>query len=70
MVMRYLRRRKTPKALCLRVKRYLQYVITELPERQIDQSILDQVSVSLRAELLGVRGRPLAGTAARVENGT
>ena len=52
MVMRYLRKRKTPKHLCLRVKKYLQYVITELSDRQIDHTILDQVSVSLKAELL------------------
>ena len=54
MVMRYLRKRKTPKHLCLRVKKYLQYVITELADRQIDHTILDQVSMSLRAELLFV----------------
>ena len=52
MVMRYLRKRKTPKHLCLRVKKYLHYVITELSDRQIDHTILDQVSVSLKAELL------------------
>jgi CRP-like cAMP-binding protein len=54
MVMRYLRKRKTPKHLCMRVKKYLHYVISELSERQIDHTILDQVSVSLKAELLSV----------------
>ena len=53
-VIRYLIRRNVDRALCMRVKRYLQYVVSELPERQIDPSILDQVSMSLRAELLCV----------------
>ena len=38
----------------MRVKKYLHYVISELSERQIDHTILDQVSVSLKAELLSV----------------
>jgi hypothetical protein len=52
-VLQYLRGRGIPLHLRVRVKRYLQHVVSA-QSRQIDATMLDKVSASLRAELMCV----------------